>query len=290
MKYQCSVIVPVYNTDSIFIRQALKSIKEQEEPVKAIIVDDGSTAKYTKQELNEWASSNPDWVFVRNRFNRGQAAARNRALSLVDTEYTAILDADDVWGKNKIDYQLAAMTKHKSVANICRTRIRRTTDGFNTNKVEVTTPAHLLEELRSSPISYQSFVMLSRFNASICGSNAVFRTKTLRQVQGFPKRWSGLDEWAALLEVLYYTPTPDGLSISSQAEVTYRRYDKSYSSTNSVLLQDKVEDYICFNRKRMAPSLKHYLDSPAVAIWAHKLSRVLEYEPNDRGIPAYGGL
>ena len=154
MKYQCSVIVPVYNTDSIFIRQALKSIKEQEEPVKAIIVDDGSTSKYTKQELNEWASSNPDWVFLRNRFNRGQAAARNRALQLVDTEYTAILDSDDIWGKNKIDYQLAAMTEQKSTANICRTRIRRTTDGFNTNKVEVTTPAPLLEELVSYTDSY----------------------------------------------------------------------------------------------------------------------------------------
>ncbi|KAJ1683711.1 hypothetical protein LUZ63_021070 [Rhynchospora breviuscula] len=61
---------------------------------RAVLVDDAS-ADATRRLFADAAASDPRFRLVEHREPRGLGAARNSGLDLVDTEFTAFLDADD---------------------------------------------------------------------------------------------------------------------------------------------------------------------------------------------------
>lgn len=125
MNISISVIIPCYNSSKT-IRNCIKSIIEQSEPVdEIIIVDDGST----DQTLNiiydimiNFENQVKFIIFEQN--NSGPSIARNKGIQLSNCNYIAFLDSDDEWlidhiknikkflSKN-IDYKIVA-TKYLS--------------------------------------------------------------------------------------------------------------------------------------------------------------------------------
>ena len=105
---QVSVVLTCYN-EAAFIGAAIESVQAQtaSASIKSIIVvDDGSTDE-SSVVLARFAAADSRLV-VRTIANGGLAAARNEALLLVDTEFFAILDGDDLWREDKLARQLAA--------------------------------------------------------------------------------------------------------------------------------------------------------------------------------------
>jgi glycosyltransferase involved in cell wall biosynthesis len=96
-----SCIVPVFNGEK-YLSEALESIlKQTYGPIEIIVVDDGSTdgtgavaARYGKR------------IRYLKQPNAGEAAARNRGLSMAQGEFVALLDADDLWHPEKIARQI----------------------------------------------------------------------------------------------------------------------------------------------------------------------------------------
>ena len=102
-----SAVIPAYNS-AAFIAEAITSILKQSTPVyEIIVVDDGSSddtfavvhglrgpIRYHKQE------------------NCGPAAARNQGIKMAEGEWIAFLDADDQWTSDKIERQLATLTRY----------------------------------------------------------------------------------------------------------------------------------------------------------------------------------
>lgn len=92
-----SVIIPVYNTEK-YLKQCLDSILNQSmKELEIIVVDDGSNDN-SAQLLKEYENK----VMVVYQENKGQSAARNRALSLAKGEYIVFIDSDDFIGKDYI--------------------------------------------------------------------------------------------------------------------------------------------------------------------------------------------
>ncbi|WP_278102001.1 glycosyltransferase family A protein [Microbacterium proteolyticum] len=89
-----TVIVPGRDVAE-FAGEALRSLQTQTlERWRAVLVDDGSTDD-TRRLFADAAAADPRFELVEHDEPRGLGAARNSGLDLVDTPYTAFLDADD---------------------------------------------------------------------------------------------------------------------------------------------------------------------------------------------------
>jgi len=99
-----SVIIPAYNS-ARYIAECLESALQQDYPAREIIVvDDGSTDD-TATVLSRYA----DKVRLLTQANQGSAAARNFGIREARGKYIAFLDADDVWWRHKLRYQVEAL-------------------------------------------------------------------------------------------------------------------------------------------------------------------------------------
>ena len=97
-----SVVIPAYNSDS-FISRAIDSVLSQTyEDYEIIVVDDGSV-DFTQDVVSRYCER----VKYIKQENMGAGAARNRAVQGSKGEYIAFLDADDAWGPEKLEKQVA---------------------------------------------------------------------------------------------------------------------------------------------------------------------------------------
>ncbi|MFN3948963.1 glycosyltransferase family 2 protein [Microbacterium sp.] len=89
-----TVIVPGFDVAE-YAEEALDSLRAQTHPHwTAVLVDDASTDA-TERIFADTAAADPRFRVARHDRQRGLGAARNTGLELVDTPYTAFLDADD---------------------------------------------------------------------------------------------------------------------------------------------------------------------------------------------------
>jgi glycosyltransferase involved in cell wall biosynthesis len=103
-----SVVVPVHDGER-YLHEALDSVGAQTyRRTELIVVDDGSTDASGEVARRFGAR-------VDRRPHGGAAAARNRGLELARGDCVAFLDADDVWAHDKLERQLAALSRDSGV-------------------------------------------------------------------------------------------------------------------------------------------------------------------------------
>lgn len=100
-----SVIIPVYNRRRM-LREALASVFAQTmRDFEVIVVDDGSTDD-TPMLREEIADARLVWLV---QTNGGCGKARNTGLRAARGEFVALLDSDDLWPEDKLEWQVARM-------------------------------------------------------------------------------------------------------------------------------------------------------------------------------------
>ena len=102
-----SVIITCYNKEK-YITETVRSVLNQTyENLEIIIINDGS-----KDNSSQVIKKIEDQRLKLFEFeNGGENRARNRALKLVNGNFVAFLDGDDVWNKTKIEKQLKLLNK-----------------------------------------------------------------------------------------------------------------------------------------------------------------------------------
>ena len=112
--------MPSYNTAS-FIAESINSVIAQTyADWELIIVDDASTDstdEVVKDVILSGAQAESKDLssrirYLKNDRNRGAAYSRNRALREAKGKWIAFLDSDDVWAPDKLEKQIAFMTKN----------------------------------------------------------------------------------------------------------------------------------------------------------------------------------
>ncbi len=105
---KASVIIPLYNKQSL-IRRAVASVLAQSEPdFELIVVDDGSTDASVGVVRG---IADPRLRLV-SQSNQGPGAARNRGAGEARAGYLAFLDADDEWLPEFLAQSLAALDRN----------------------------------------------------------------------------------------------------------------------------------------------------------------------------------
>lgn len=92
-KVSLSIIIPTYNMGSHIVFLLNNIIKEIDETIEIIIINDGSTDS-TKDILNKYQNKY-DFIKVIHQNNAGSGPARNRGINEASGEYLYFPDADD---------------------------------------------------------------------------------------------------------------------------------------------------------------------------------------------------
>jgi glycosyltransferase involved in cell wall biosynthesis len=100
------VVIPAFNA-ARYIDQTLESIALQGSLVHSIIVVNDGSSDLTTQRVEAFTQQNPNLsIKLINQTNAGLANARNTGIKHATASYIALLDADDIWLKGKLEQQL----------------------------------------------------------------------------------------------------------------------------------------------------------------------------------------
>lgn len=129
-----SIAIPIYNAEK-FLPRCLDSIINQVvSDWELLLIDDGST-DHSGLIADDYAAEDKRVKVVHQR-NRGQSAARNKAMDLAQGEYLMFIDADD-WID---DGYLQFMISHMGEADMLQTGYKRVTPEGRI--LEQTSPNH----------------------------------------------------------------------------------------------------------------------------------------------------
>lgn len=92
-----SVVMPVYNTERKFLRDAIECVINQTYPHwELCIANDASPKSYIRELLDKYAADDPRIKVINREENGHISAASNSALELASGEWVALLDHDDL--------------------------------------------------------------------------------------------------------------------------------------------------------------------------------------------------
>lgn len=99
-----SIIVPTYNNDKYIYDSLLPALKQCDESVEIIIINDGST-DHTDDEIKRALNTEhrAHIKYLNQKTNMGIAQTRNIGLEQASGEYISFLDGDDLWFDNFIE-------------------------------------------------------------------------------------------------------------------------------------------------------------------------------------------
>jgi glycosyltransferase involved in cell wall biosynthesis len=108
-----TVVIPAHNA-APFIADTVASVLAQSvTPARVIVVDDGSADDTA--DVIRGLRGPIDYVW---QANTGPGGATNRGLAMVETEFVATLDHDDLWVPNKIERQLARFAAEPEISAV----------------------------------------------------------------------------------------------------------------------------------------------------------------------------
>jgi len=105
-----SVIMPVYNSEA-FVEDAIKSVLSQTYAKWELLMVDDASKDSSFVLLDKYRNSEPRIKIFRNSRNMGTAYSRNKAIEASQGQFIAFLDADDMWKDNKLELQLAVLSR-----------------------------------------------------------------------------------------------------------------------------------------------------------------------------------
>jgi glycosyltransferase involved in cell wall biosynthesis len=111
-------IVMIFFNAVKFLDEAIQSVFAQVyDNWELLLVDDGSTDGGT-QIARQYAARYPEkirYLEHTGHENRGMSASRNLGIYHARGQYIALLDADDVWLRNKLQYQVEILNRYPEV-------------------------------------------------------------------------------------------------------------------------------------------------------------------------------
>lgn len=192
-----SIVVPVRNRPEL-IRRCLDSIYNQSyRPIRLFVVDNASTDN-TPEVVEDWIRTHDSEDFrvtLLHEPKRGAAAARNRGLREVDTDFMLFFDSDDVMLPELAISVMETFDRNKNLDLVYWRR------GFVNDRDEVI-PGHyahrdvLGNHLYHSVLSTQSYAV---------------RTSFMKLAGGWKSELSVWDDWELGLRLLGRNPDMKGI-------------------------------------------------------------------------------
>lgn len=119
--HRITILMPVYNGKP-FLKETIDSVLAQSySDFILLIINDGSTDS-SAEIIHSY--SDKRIVYYENEKNLGLVATLNKGIEIVDTEFLARMDADDLWHPAKLEKQIQLLDSRSDVG-LCGTTIRK---------------------------------------------------------------------------------------------------------------------------------------------------------------------
>jgi glycosyltransferase involved in cell wall biosynthesis len=233
-----SVIIPAYN-HARFITDAVDSVLRQSfRDFEIIVINDGSPDD-TEAVLRPYIETGK--IIYHLQRNAGVAAARNTGIAMANGDFVALLDDDDTWPEDKLEWQVRCLdgTDAVLVGGACDT-------GKPTRR-----KTQLAED------SYQTLETADFFQGNPFGSpgQTLIRRSALERAGGFdPEIWGvdDLDLWIRLSRI-------GGMRKYGRNALFYRVHD-SNASLNLPRMADNLRKVVFKNVPLASPGERSRLD------------------------------
>lgn len=177
-----SVIIPAFNA-SPFIRQAIESVLNQTYPdYELIVVDDGSTDDTASLVMKY--GERLRYVYQKNQ---GLSSARNTGIAKAGGELLAFLDADDYWGRKKLEHQVALLDQSPAIGVVYTALKVVDKDGRVTGERRCFLRGYLLSSLLTENC--------------VTPSSAIVRGVCLEKAGTFDENLSASEDWDLWLRI-----------------------------------------------------------------------------------------
>ena len=114
---QLSVLMSVYKAEKPeYLDLALESIFNQTlKAGKVVLVEDGRLTSELDKVIEKWQKQEPSLLVLPFKKNRGLAVALNEGLKIIDTEYIARMDTDDISLPTRFEKQIKFLEENKEI-------------------------------------------------------------------------------------------------------------------------------------------------------------------------------
>lgn len=116
-----TVLMPVYNGEAFLIETIDSVLNQSYTDFDLLIINDGSTDS-TEEIIKSYNDTRI--IYIENEKNIGYIRTLNRGLDMIDSEFIARMDADDLWVSSKLEKQINLLDEKPEIG-ICGTSIRK---------------------------------------------------------------------------------------------------------------------------------------------------------------------
>lgn len=180
-----SVVMPVYNVDPRWLREAVESVRGQIYPNwQLCIADDASTLPGIRELLEEYIETD-ERVVVKFRQSRGHiSAASNSALALATGDFVALLDHDDTLAPHALYMVANELNAHPDAALLYS----------DEDKIDE-------EGMRTDPYFKSDWNPDLFLGQNMISHLGVYRTELVHAVGGFREGFEGSQDYDLALRV-----------------------------------------------------------------------------------------
>ncbi len=267
-----SVIIPAYNAEHT-IWETVESVWQQTFlDYEIIIIDDGSRDQ-TLEVLNKIAVQDKR-VKVFSYENAGACVARNLGISHATGEFIAFLDSDDLWTRDKLELQLAALQKHPEAGIAYSWTCTMYKQGESLRFMQCNTS---LYEGNIYPN-----LLISNFIGS--GSNILARRQAIESVEGFDTTLKACQDWDYYLRLAARW----SFVLVPKNQILYRQSSRGTITSNVDVMEEQGRFMLDKAYQTAPPELQH-LKSQSLSNF-HRYCAVLylQYSNNFIGVKKSG--
>lgn len=222
MKGLVSVIVPVYNRESL-VSETIDSILSQTyKNFEVILINDGSSDD-SLSVLVAYERRFPEKIRVIDQSNQGQIIARNNGIKVAQGDYIAFLDSDDLWKKDKLERQIPLFNKGVGLVYAGTEII---------NEKGETIRAEPADETLSGNI-YPQLLVKNRMT----GGTVVVTSESLRRVGVFSTDFKAAENWDLWLRICKEYLA----EVVAEPLIEYRIHSNNMSSDTQLMLDAKMK-------------------------------------------------
>lgn len=242
MNPKVSVVIPTYNR-AANVQSSIESVLAQTfSDLEVIVVDDGSSDD-TGKTLREVFAERIRYYF---QANQGVSVARNKGVEEARGEWIAFLDSDDLWEKEKLEWQFKVLEAFGPQCGACYTDTRLF------NNPETRTFFQMAEQGRrhegTMGVNTDVLEMLVRPGGAgmlVCISSLMARSDVVRKAGGFdPKLGFYADNEfmfrLAMLTGFCYVNRPLVLFDRSPAETRHVGASKEWDKLEFILQEGQI--------------------------------------------------
>ena len=219
-----SVNMPVYN-GAAYIEAAIESVVQQTYPHWELIVVNDASTDDTVQIVNSFKDDRIK--LIHNQTQLGLAHVRNVAIAASKGKYIAILDSDDIAGKDRLALQLAFLEAHPKHCLVCSW-----VNAIDANGVSINQQQFMYTDAELSTVLF--------FHNCIAQSSVMLRRSMLPDEAPYDPAFPPAEDYQLWVRMLRKHPA----HLMQQTLLHYRLHEANSSAKNSTVTEAAVQNVL----------------------------------------------